>query len=779
MTSEPTQKVLAALERAGKTVRPSGPGYMAQCPAHDDRTPSLSIKTGDDGRALLHCHADAACSVENIVAAIGLSGRDLFPRTNGPSGSAKRREAKRKPPRTYPTPDAAAEALARQTAGEWVGDWMYPDADGRERLTVLRFDLAGGDKTYRPIHPSGDGWAIGDPPGDEPLPLYRLPEPADAKRVYVCEGEKAADAARSIGLTATTSAHGAESPHKTDWRPLAGKDVVILPDNDEAGRSYAAWIARHLLKLDAATTVRVVELPDLPDRGDIHDWVANQDGAEGLAEQVQAFAEAAPVLRPEAVGVAQPLTFRPFPVDALPPLVRQYVTRAAEAVGCDPSFIAVPLLTAAAAAIGNTRRIRLKAGWHEPAILWSAIVADSGSAKSPALDFALRPVHELSRECFREHEQAMQRFEQAKLEYERDLVDWRKGASGYEDPPEKPSEPRPERLICSDTTIEALATLLQENWRGLLLARDELAGWLGSFDRYSSGKGGDAAHWLEMHGARPMVVDRKTGNPPTLHVPRAAVCVTGSIQPETLRNVLGREHFGDGLAARVLLTMPPRKPKRWTEAEVSDELAETLRRIFENLYALEPGNGEDGDPLPLAVPLSGEARQVFIDFYNAHAEEQAELSGDLSAAWAKLEGYAARLALVVHFLRWAVSDESLADAERIDAESITAGINLSQWFGNETRRVYAMLSNADAEHETAELVNLIQSKAGRVTVRQLMQASRRYRGKADDAEAVLQGLVDDGRGDWITESPRRTGGRPAKIFQLRSGNGNTTPQNLA
>ena len=71
-----------------------------------------------------------------------------------------------------------------------------------------------------------------------------------------------------------------------------------------------------------------------------------------------------------------------------------------------------------------------------------------------------------------------------------------------------------------------LAPILLANPRGLLMARDELAGWIGSFDRYSGGKGGaDAAHWLSMHNGESVTVDRKTGRPRTIHVPSAAVSI--------------------------------------------------------------------------------------------------------------------------------------------------------------------------------------------------------------------------------------------------------------
>ena len=100
--------------------------------------------------------------------------------------------------------------------GSFVAGWTYRDAGGGEVFRVIRFALPDGDKQYRPIHLAKDGWRIGDPSG--PLPLYRLDELPAAGTVWVTEGEKAADAAREIGLVATTSAHGADRPRKPTGR---------------------------------------------------------------------------------------------------------------------------------------------------------------------------------------------------------------------------------------------------------------------------------------------------------------------------------------------------------------------------------------------------------------------------------------------------------------------------------------------------------------------------------------------------------------------------------
>jgi DNA primase len=104
----------------------------------------------------------------------------------------------------------------------------------------------------------------------EPRPLYRLPDLASARLVVVTEGEKTADAARSIGFTATTSAGGSQAAMKTDWQPLAGKEVWIFPDNDRPGRKYADTVAG-LCRAAGTSEIRVLDLAEhaaaLPEGG--------------------------------------------------------------------------------------------------------------------------------------------------------------------------------------------------------------------------------------------------------------------------------------------------------------------------------------------------------------------------------------------------------------------------------------------------------------------------------------------------------------------------------
>ena len=630
-----------------------------------------------------------------------------------------------------------------------------------------------------------EGWIIGAM--SVPRPLYRLPSvlAQPGERVFVCEGEKAADAAVSVGLLATTSAGGARAADKTDWTPLAGRDVVILPDNDEAGAKYAADVANILVKLTPPARVHVVHLrdawPDLPEGGDIADLVQRED-AERIKGKLAELVDAAePEAQPEAQLEAQPQPalvvepFRPFPTDVLPEPARSFVRNCARAIGCDESFIALPLLAAMASAIGNTRRIQLKRGWSEPTILWTALVGDSGTLKSPALEIALRPIRERQRRAMKDHAEAMGEYQDKLTRWEKAMAAWRQ-SKGDGGPPPKPEEPKADRCWCDDVTVEALAALLLNQWRGLLLVRDELSGWLGGFDRYANGHA-DAAKWLEMFGGRPMVVDRKSGNPRTIYVPRAAVSVCGGVQPVTLARALGTEHRENGLAARLLLAWPPRLPKRWTEADVSPDLECSIAAVFERLYGLQPTTDGVGDAQPVIVPLSADGKAAWVNFYNAHGLEQADLSGDLAAAWSKLEGYAARLALVVHFVRWAAADPTLASADKVDTDSIAAGVTLSRWFGHEATRVYRMLVETDEERDRRRLVELIGRKGGTISARELVQSSRAYRTVAD-ANAALDALAEAGAGRWEQQGPRTRGGRPARIFRLNSPTASTQPPEL-
>lgn len=473
-------------------------------------------------------------------------------------------------------------------------------------------------------------------------------------------------------------------------------------------------------------------------------------------------------------GTSQPIpAFVPFPVDVLPEPVRSFVIEGAKAIGCDMSYVAVPLIPAIAAAIGNTYRIRLKLGWEEAPIVWTGIVGESGTMKTPAFKLAMQITRAAQKRAFKDYKLDSEMWETNNLHYEADLAAWKQRAKqgkASDDPPKKPEVPVAVRYHVSDTTVEALAPILESNPRGVILNRDELSGWLASFDRYvANGKGGgDAAHWLSMHNGEAMTVDRKSGNPRVIHVPTAAVSITGGIQPGRLAAMMGKQHRESGMLARVVFADPPRKAKRWTEAVLDPATEAKMTAVMGRLFGLKMDCDEldPTDVSPKVVDLSPEGKAAFIKFYNEHADEQFSLSGDEAAAWSKLEGYAARFALIIHLLRWAAGDPSVPDPMTpVDEKSVAAGVVMTRWFGAEAMRVYATLDETEEEREIRELVDWIARHGGSVTVHRLTHDYRRYKGKPEKALSDLNLAAAAGYGVWeVVQNPK--GGPPTDVFKL-------------
>jgi hypothetical protein len=291
----PVETLLAKLSG----VRKAGKSWSARCPAHDDRKASLSVSEGDDGTALVKCHA--GCDTPAVVSAVGMTLADLFPPKPGPA--LYRNGTPKVGGRTFHTAIDALTDLERRH-GKSSALWTYHDAHGEPVGLVVRWDKPDG-KDIRPVARHGDRWRIGAMP--DPRPLYGLPMLTAAQLVVVTEGEKAADKARSLGFTTTTSAGGSQAATKTDWSPLAGKEIWILPDNDLPGRKYADIIAGILAKLTPTPVVRVVEMPGLPKGGDIVDWIDTRGGAaepDGLRKELEELARAGMGdTRPNPAGV--------------------------------------------------------------------------------------------------------------------------------------------------------------------------------------------------------------------------------------------------------------------------------------------------------------------------------------------------------------------------------------------------------------------------------------------------------------------------------------------
>lgn len=355
------------------------------------------------------------------------------------------------------------------------------------------------------------------------------------------------------------------------------------------------------------------------------------------------------------------LEWEGFPLSTLPDPFEGYVTAQAEAMCVDPSMVAVPGLCALASSIGNARHVQIKSNWSEPSTLWSMLIAPSGALKSPALEKALAPI-------FRKEQQLKQK-------HDRELEAWQD-----RDEEDRGAKPQRERRLVNDATVESVALLHNDHPRGLLLYRDELAGWLGSFNQYNKGES-DLQKWIEFYEARPLEIDRKSSDRPSLFIRSPAVSVTGSIQPQVLDDRLNALHFQSGFAARTIMCEPPQRDRRLNDHDVTEEVRQRYHGLVDRLYGLSmPDRSGMGSNVDLS--LDGTAWEIFREYHDGCQEIIEDLqSGPLRSMVAKNQAASARLALIFQLCENPRSEE-------VGRDAMIAGTRLARWLRKESARVY-------------------------------------------------------------------------------------------
>lgn len=253
MTATALQDALTAWERLGGSPKKSGAEWAGYCPIHEadgkGHKPSLTLRQGDKKDVVVNCHA--GCDGKEILKALGVN------------GTAR--------------PAAAPVAI-----------YSYRDETGREVRQKLRLE----PKDFRIRHrdPATGEWIY--KAGPSPAVLYRLPELkaaiAGGRTVFVVEGEKDADRLATFGLEATTNIEGAAQPaQRAKWKAAytdqlkGAARVVVVPDNDEPGRAHMAHVAQELA--GKVGEVRILELPGLPEKGDVSDWLKAGHDADEFA----------------------------------------------------------------------------------------------------------------------------------------------------------------------------------------------------------------------------------------------------------------------------------------------------------------------------------------------------------------------------------------------------------------------------------------------------------------------------------------------------------------
>lgn len=486
--------------------------------------------------------------------------------------------------------------------------------------------------------------------------------------------------------------------------------------------------------------------------------------------------------RIEASRVVDPRDeFQPFPIDLLPEPVVTFVREVAASKLCDPAMVAVPVLATLGSAIGTTRQIRPKSDWPEYPILWATVIAESGIGKTPVFNAINAPLRELQRAADREYQ------ERFRL-YKRRLRDWERGNTSSDGDGGRrsfmPEEPVYNHIFTTDTTVEAMAKMLSMSPRGVLAMKDELSDLLGNLNAYKRAAN-DGAKYLEWFGGISSKIDRKTQAP--IFIERAAVWITGTIQPAVFWRCFPESFTENGFLARFLICYPPSTDGGWSNETVSTSTAEDWANLLVALRALEFDQIEHGEfdesRTPVVLEITNEARELMAQFCDCNdLEIREEQDVATRTAWQKMKGYAAKFALIDHVVRQVLANGQSQLNERnntdngviencrqpVGVESVQRGIDLAEWFKHEARRIYRLRTEmaSTSNEERAKLIQFVERKGGEVTARDVAGNFRWLNKNSKLAKEYLDELVTEGLGYW-QEKTKASGGRPATYFILR------------
>ena len=418
---------------------------------------------------------------------------------------------------------------------------------------------------------------------------------------------------------------------------------------------------------------------------------------------------------------------KPFPVSSFPLPIANFCRQLTDAQCVDASYVGLPILVAAGAAIGNMARLYLKKGFIVPPTLWGAVVGKSGTNKSAPLAAIMAPL--------------------------RDVIP----SDGLTNDLLNPQG----RLCVGDATLEALIGLLAENPRGILQFRDELAGWAKSFNAYrKGGAGGDEQAWIEFWNASSYQLDRKTNNE-QLYIPVASCSILGGIPPAIFADCCDPAKFASGLIPRMLIVCPPMRDSYWSEDEVADDATGAWRDAIHWLRS-RPFHSLDvntGQYKPHVLVLDDAAKVAYVAFFNQISHELAGQADDNARAIiSKTRMLAGRLTLVHHGLQMAC--EKLADfgARKVGLASVTSGCIFARWFLDEQMRVFEFSTYNYNKKTAAELLatlKLRHSDNAEISVRDVYRMNQRKFPSKKDAMTALESLVGFELARWFDLSKKK------------------------
>ena len=741
---------------------------------------------------------------------------------HSPNGNGTKPE----PKIVKPPAGTAPPSMRHFRHGEPSSSWCYLDAAGEALFWIARYDPPGQRKEFVPWTWNGSQWDMKAWP--EPRPLFGLDilaEHPDAP-VLIVEGEKAADAARTIVGVASVVVSwpgGAAAWSKVDWSPLKGRKVLLWPDADrhtarteeEAKKSgvevggvlpYGKQPGPRAMEGIAAIVAAICPEVKIIDVGIDLERAEGWDAADAVEDGWSSEAFEAWAARRAKIFARTPVdsdaasddaaagkgeweapvpfeTFRlpTFRTDVFTGWLRRFVEGEAVATQTPPDLAAMLVLATLAVACAKKVAVLVRAGWIEPVNIFVAVALPPGSRKSSVFSDVEEPVRTFEREIAQDAEgriaEAETRYSilQGQLENART-----KAAKGGPDAAKSAQEavdlakelavarvPARPRLIADDVTPERLATLLKEQDGRMAVLSAE-----GGIFEIMAGRYSNAANFeifLKGHAGDSFNVDR-VGRPPE-HVPHPALTLGLAVQPSVLAGLAGKPGFrGRGLLGRFAYSLPVNNlGRRMIEPPpLAQEVWDDYKWNLQALLALPFSKDEQGEIRTELLRLSPEAAKRVTEFQSRVEPQLAEL-GALGAMtdWAgKLVGLVVRLAGLLHTAEH--SQNAAPWNIPIACQTVERAIRIGEYLIPHARAAYTCMG-ADPAVEDAKRVLAWVRREGlsSFSKRQLFQALRGYFKRVSQLEPALSVLAEHSYVRFQTVGPRLGAGRkPSPVYEV-------------
>ena len=345
-----------------------------------------------------------------------------------------------------------------------------------------------------------------------------------------------------------------------------------------------------------------------------------------------------------------------LPVDGLSPNATEMLRKVASSLQC-PVDIALSAMFATVGVAMGKRVIIDDGKYRNYPCLWVCVVAPSGSNKSTPIRFFLQPLKDRDSYNYGVYREELRAYRQAG--------------------DDKGDKPVFKQYVISDSTPEARNQVLSVNPNGILLYRDELKGMIDDFCRYA--KSGELSQMLSMFDSDTIVVNRKSDEPLLIKDP--FMSIIGSIQPSVLVDTFGNDNMmNNGFNQRWLFCYPESgMPEMYNDVSIPQSVISDWKDFIYNLIMY------DFSVMGGKIYIRGEAKRVYIDYYNSLQIKKAGADDYLSSVYSKLQ---------IHVIRWAGVAHILGSSPTsidITPEEMEYSVRCMDYFERCALKVYRML----------------------------------------------------------------------------------------